>query len=47
MESNDESASAIMSMRKFVIKCIKECDDMELLDFIYRILKLNAKGRAN
>ena len=45
--NNDESEIAIMSMRKLVIRSINECDDIELLDLIYRILKLNAEGRAN
>ena len=45
MESNDESASAIMIMRKFVKKALDECDDMEILDLIYRILKV--EGRAD
>ena len=44
MENNDDE-SAIMIMRKFVIKSINECDDMELLDLIYRILKV--EGRAD
>ena len=45
MENNDESESAIMIMRKFVKKALDECDDMEVLDLIYRIL--NAEGRAD
>ena len=45
--NNDESEIAIMSMRKLVIKDIKECNDIELLDFIDRLLKLNAEGRAD
>ena len=44
METNDESESSIMSVRKLVIRSINECDDSELLDLIYRIL--NAEGRA-
>ena len=45
MESNDDSASAIMIMRKFVKQKVDECDDMTLLDLIYRILKV--EGRAD
>ena len=45
MENNDDGESAIMIMRKFVIKSINECDDMEVLDLIYRILKV--EGRAD
>ena len=45
MENNDDSESAIMIMRKFVKKALDECDDMEILDLIYRIL--NAEGRAD
>ena len=45
MENNEDSESAIMIMRKFVKKAVNECDDMELLDLIYRIL--NAEGRAD
>ena len=44
MENNDDSNSDIMNMRKLVIRSINECDDIELLDLIYRIL--NAEGRA-
>lgn len=46
MENNDESESAIIIMRKFVKKAVDTCDDMELLDLIYRMIKLNAEGRA-
>ena len=45
MENNDESESAIIIMRKFVKKAVDNCDDMELLDLIYRMIKLNAEGR--
>ena len=45
MENNDESEGAIMIMKKFVKKAVDECNDMEVLDLIYRIL--NAEGRAN
>ena len=45
MENNDDSNSDIMSIRKLVIRSIEKCDDIELLDLIYRIL--NAEGRAN
>lgn len=41
---NDESNSDIMSMRKLVIRSINECDDIELLDLIQKIL--NKDGRA-
>ena len=40
---NDESNSDIMSMRKLVIKSIKECNDPELLDFIYKLLEHHHK----
>ena len=45
MESNDESNSDIINMRKLVIRSINECDDIELLDLISRIL--NTNGRAD
>ena len=45
MENNDESESAIIIMRKFVKQKVDECDDMEVLDLIYRIL--NEEGRAD
>ena len=45
MESNDDSEIAIMSMQKFVKKAVDECNDIEILDLIYRILKV--EGRAN
>ena len=45
MENNDDGESAIVIMRKFVIKSINECDDMTLLDLIYRIL--NEEDRAD
>lgn len=41
MENNDDSNSDIMNMRKLV----NECEDMEILDLIYRILKV--EGRAD
>ena len=48
MESNEESESAKMFMRKIVKKAIDECNDMELLDLIYRILVFdNTEGRAD
>ena len=37
-----------MFMRKIVKKEIDECDDMELLDLVYRILVLDiTEGRAD
>ena len=45
MENNDESEGAIMIMKKFVKKAVDECNDMEVLDLIYRILKV--EGRAD
>ena len=48
MESNEESESAIMIMKNFVKKKVDECDDMELLDLIYRILVFDkTEGRAD
>ena len=48
MENNDDSASAKMFMRKLVKKAIDECDDLELLDLVYRILVLDiTEGRAD
>ena len=47
MENNDDSESAIIIMRKFVKKALDECNDIEVLDLIYRIIKLNAEGRAD
>ena len=45
MENSDDSESAMIIMRKFVKNAVDNCDDMELLDLIYRIL--NAEGRAD
>ena len=48
MENNGESESAIMFMRKLVKKSIDECDDMETLDLVYRILVFDmTEGRAD
>ena len=48
MENNDEGESAIMFMRKLVKKSIDECNDMETLDLIYRILMFDmTEGRAD
>ena len=48
MENNDDSTSAKMFMRKLVKKAIDECDDMELLDLVYRILVFDkTEGRAD
>ena len=48
MENNDEGESAIMIMRKFVKKAVNECDDMETLDLVYRILVFDmTEGRAD
>ena len=47
MENNDESESRIILMKKFVKQAVDGCNNMELLDLIYRIIKLNAEGRAN
>ena len=48
MENNDEGESAIMIMRKFVKKAIGECNDIELLDLIYRIIVFDkTDGRAD
>lgn len=45
MEKNDDSENAMIIMRKFVKKAVDNCDDMELLNLIYRMIKLNAEGR--
>lgn len=48
MENNDDGEGAIMIMRKFVKKAVNECDDMELLDLVYRILVFDkTEGRAD
>ena len=48
MENNDDGESAIMIMRKFVKKAVNECNDMELLDLVYRILMFDmTEGRAD
>ena len=44
MENNDDGESAIMIMRKFVKQKVDECDDMTLLDLIYRILKVEVRA---
>lgn len=48
IENNEDSESAIMSMRWLVKKAIEQCDDMELLDLVYRILVFDiTEGRAD
>ena len=48
MENKDDSESAIMFMRKLAKKAIDECNDMELLDLVYRILVFDiTEGRAD
>ena len=48
MENNDEGEAAIMIMRKFVKKAIDECNDMEILDLVYRIIVFDkTEGRAD
>ena len=48
MESNDDGEAAIMIMKKFVKKAIDECNDMEILDLVYRILVFDiTEGRAD
>ena len=43
MENNDDSESSIMSMRKFVKDNVDECNDIEFLDFLYRLTELRKK----
>ena len=48
MENNEDSESAIMSMRWLTKKAIDQCNDKELLDLVYRILVLDiTEGRAD
>lgn len=48
MENNDDCEGAIMIMRWLTKKAIEQCDDMELLDLVYRILVLDiTEGRAD
>ena len=48
MESNDDGEGAIIIMRKFVKKAIDECNDMEILDLVYRIIVFDkTEGRAD
>ena len=44
---NDDDISAMRSLKQLAKKAIEECNDMELLDLIYRMIKLNAEGRAD
>ena len=37
---NDEASSEIMSLRQLAIKSIEECNDPELLDFVYRMIMM-------
>ena len=48
MENNEDSEGAIMIMRWLTKKAIEECNDIELLDLVYRILVLDiTEGRAD
>jgi hypothetical protein len=40
---NDDDISAMMSLKQLVIKGIKECNDPELLDFIYKLIAYHDK----
>ena len=40
---NDDDISAMVSLKQLVIKSIKECNDPELLDFIYQLLEYHPK----
>jgi hypothetical protein len=37
---NDDGSSEMMSLKELAIKSIEECNDPELLDFIYRMIMM-------
>ena len=43
MENNDDSNSDIMSIKQLVKKAVDECDDIDLLDLIYKLTEPNRK----
>ncbi len=40
---NDDGSGGAMSLKKLVIKSIEECNDPELLDFIYKLIEYHHK----